>query len=195
LNAGDQVYVYYVQSNGAAGIVSANQLNNNTLNFYTTPQFTRIATDVLNPLLNYITGTEASNIAFSNTLASSAPNQPESVDDIRMNAPKTFFSQNRLITQQDFEAFIQKNFGSVVTSSFVVNNNTYINSFIKYFYDLGITRPNDDPRYLFNEVNFSHSGQDNNIYLFLTPKIKSVDENNKQYFVIFSYNAFEFEVS
>ena len=183
LNAGDQVYVYYVQSNGAAGIVSANQLNNNTLNFYTTPQFNRIAVDVLNPLLNYITSTEVSNIAFSNTLASSAPNQPESIDDIRINAPKTFFSQNRLVTQQDFEALIQKNFGSVVISSFVVNNSTYINSFIKYFYDLGITRPNDDPRYLFNEVNFSHSGQDNNIYLFLTPKIKSVDENNKQYFL------------
>ena len=41
-NAGDLVYIYYIQSNGTAGVVSANQLNSNPLNFYTTPQFTKI---------------------------------------------------------------------------------------------------------------------------------------------------------
>lgn len=183
LNAGDLVYIYYIQSNGAAGVISANQLNGNSLNFYTTPQFNRIAVDVFNPLLNYLNTTESSNILFTNNLASSAPNQPESVTSIRNNAPKTFFSQNRLITQQDFDTFVQKNFGNIVVSSKTVNNLAYINNFIKYFYDLGITRPNDDPRYLFNEVNFSHTGQDNNVYIFLTPKIKSTDANNKQYFL------------
>jgi hypothetical protein len=183
LNAGDIVYIYYVQSAGEAGIVSANQLNGNSLNFYTTPQFTSIATDVLNPLLNYITVTEASNISFSNSLASSTPNQPESVESIRQNAPKTFFSQNRLVTQQDFQTFVDRNFGNIVLSTSVVNNNSYINNFIKYFYDMGITRPNVDPRYLFNEVNFSHAGQENNIYIFCTPKIKNVDADNVQYFL------------
>lgn len=182
-NAGDLVYIYYIQSNGAAGVVSPNQLNGNALNFYTTPQFTKISPYVLNTSLNYLTITEASNISFTNTLASSTPNQPESVDSIRNNAPKSFFSQNRLITEQDFKTFIQKSFGNIVIDSSVVNNNTYINSFLKYFYDLGITRPNDDPRFLFNEVNFSHSGQDNNIYIFLTPRIKNVDADNKQYFL------------
>ena len=182
-NAGDLVYIYYIQSNGTAGVVSANQLNSNPLNFYTTPQFTKIAPFVLNNSLNYLTVTEASNISFTNSLASSTPNQPESVDSIRNNAPKTFFSQNRLITEQDFKTFVQKNFNNIIIDSIVVNNNTYINTFLKYFYDLGITRPNDDPRFLFNEVNFSHAGQDNNIYVFLTPRIKNVDANNKQYFL------------
>ena len=183
LNANDVVYIYYVQSAGEAGVVSANQLNGNSLNFYSTPQFTAIATDVFNPLLNYITDTESSNIAFSNSLASSTPNQPESVDSIRQNAPKTFFSQNRLITEEDFQTFLDRNFSNIVVSSSVVNNTTYINGFIKYFYDMGITRPNVDPRYLFNEVNFSHAGQENNIYLFCTPKIKNVSDDNTQYFL------------
>lgn len=183
LNAGDVVYVYYVQSAGAAGTISANQLNNNPLNFYTTPQFNRIAVDILNLSLNYINVTEASNIQFTNNLGSSLPNQPETVDQIRQNAPKTFFSQNRLITQQDFMTFIDKNFGNIVVDTTTVNNTSYINNFIKYFYDLGITRPNDDPRYLFNEVNFSHSGQDNNVYIFMVPRIKNVDSNNVQYFL------------
>lgn len=183
LNAGDTVYIYYIQSSGAAGVISANQLNNNALNFYTTPQFNRIALDVLNSTLNYLTVTEASNIIFSNNLGSSLPNQPETVDEIRQNAPKTFYSQNRLITQQDFTTFIDKNFGNIVIDSVTVNNNSFINNYLKYFYDLGITRPNDDPRFLFNEVNFSMAGQDNNIYIFMTPKIKNVDADNKQYFL------------
>lgn len=183
LNAGDVVYIYYVQSAGAAGVISANQLNGNSLNFYTTPQFNNIAVDVLNPLLKYITPTQASNISFTNNLGSSTPNEPESVNSIRQNAPKTFFSQNRLITNQDFQTFIDKNFGNIVISSSVVNNNTYISSFLKYFYDLGITRPNVDSRFLFNEVNFSHAGQDNNVYIFAVPKIKNVDASNTQYFL------------
>jgi len=183
LNPGDLVYIYYVQSNGTAGIISAGQLNGNTLNFYTTPQFQTIASQVLNPNLNYLTPTQATLLSFTNTIASSPPNQPESVTDIQNNAPKSFFSQNRLLTSQDFTSFITNNFSNIVTSSYVVNNNDFINGYIKYFYDLGITRPNDDPRYLFNEVNFSQSGQDNNIYLFMVPSIQTVDANNNEYFL------------
>ena len=37
LNAGDIVYVYYIQSDGQSGVISANQLNGNTLNLFTSP--------------------------------------------------------------------------------------------------------------------------------------------------------------
>jgi len=183
LNPGDSVYIYYIQSNGVAGVISANQLNNNTLNFYTTPQFLAISSQVLNKNLNYLTPTQATLLSFTNSIASSPPNQPESVADIKNNAPKSFFSQNRLLTSQDFQAFISSNYSNIVTSSQIVNNNNFINGYIKYFYDLGITRPNDDPRYLFNEVNFSQSGQDNNVYLFMVPAIQSTDSNNNEYFL------------
>lgn len=183
LNEGDTVYIYYLQSDGESGIISANQLNGNILNFYTTPQFQAIQVDILNTNLNYLTNVQAGNITWSNQLASSPPRLKESVDEIRTNAPKSFYSQNRLITSTDFETFISKNFSNIVTSIKVANNTGYLNNFIKYFYDLGITRPNQDPRYLFNEVSYSHAGQDNNVYIFCVPKIKTVDDNNVQYFL------------
>jgi len=183
LNANDTVYVYYLQSDGQSGVISANQLNNNTLNFFSTPQFNTISPYVLNPSLNYITPQLASYINFTNNLASSQPNIHESVNDIRTNAPKTFFSQNRLITESDFQTFINTIFSNIVASSSVVNNRTYIENFIQYFYNMGITRPNIDARVLFNEVNFAHAGQDNNVYMFMVPSIQTVDSSNNQYFL------------
>ena len=183
LNPGDGVYIYYLQSDGASGIISPNQLNGNTINFYSTPQFNRIKQDVLNTSLNYLNTTNVSYISFTNPIASSPPSEKESVDEIRLNAPKTFFSQNRLITEVDFTTFIDKNYKNIITSSSTVNNRNYIENYIKYFYSLGITRPNQDARVLFNEVNFAHAGQDNNIYIFMVPKIKTVDSNNTQYFL------------
>jgi len=183
LNPGDVVYIYYIQSAGAAGNVSVNAINSSNLNFYTTPQFNLIASNVFNPNLNYITTSQAGYIAFSNNLGSAPPAQPETVDQIRQNAPKTFYSQNRLITADDFNTFISTNFSNIVISSQVVNNYDYINGVIQYYYNLGITRPNTDPRYMYNEVNFSFAGQDNNIYIFLTPSIQTVNANNNQYFL------------
>jgi len=183
LNAGDTLYVYYLQSDGAAGVISTNQLNNNTLNFFATPQFNTLSPSILNQSLNYITPTLASYINFTNNVGSSQPNAGESVQDIRTNAPKTFYSQNRLITESDFETFLKSNFSNIVLDSKAINNRTYIENVIKYFYDMGITRPNMDARVLFNEVNFAHAGQDNNIYLYMVPTIQTVDSNNNQYFL------------
>lgn len=180
---GSSVYIYYIRSDGAQGIVSANQINGSSLTFYSTPQFKQISADVFSTTLNYINASEASAISFANDLASSPPNTAASVEDIRQNAPKTFYSQNRLITSSDFESFIEKNFNNIVIDSAVVNNSDYIDSVIAYYYSLGITRPNDDPRVAFNEFTYSHSGQANNVYMYVVPRIRNVDETNKQYFL------------
>ena len=183
LNVNDTVYIYLLQSDGEAGVISANQLNSNPINFYSTPQFNLIKADVLSQTLNYLTIVQSAYLNFTNPLASSLPNQGETVDQIRVNAPKTFFSQNRLITETDFKTFIDRTYSNIVLSSSVVSNRPYMENFIKYFYDLGLTRPNQDARFLLNEVNFAHAGQDNNVHLFMVPKIKSVDDNNNQYFL------------
>jgi len=183
LNVNDTVYIFILQSDGQAGVISANQLNSNPINFYSTPQYNLIKADVLNQSLNYLTVTQSSYLNFTNPIASSSPNQGETVDQIRLNAPKTFFSQNRLITDIDFKTFIDRNYSNIVLNSNVVSNRSYIENFIKYFYDLGLTRPNQDARFMFNEVNFAHSGQDNNVHLFMVPKIKTVSADNTQYFL------------
>ena len=86
LNTGDLVYMYYLQSDGEAGVVSANQLNSNIINFYSTPQFNQIKAAVLPQTLNYLTITQSAYLNFTNPLASSSPNQGETVDEIRVNA-------------------------------------------------------------------------------------------------------------
>ena len=47
LNVNDTVYVYLLQSDGEAGVISANQLNSNPINFYSTPQFNLIKADLI----------------------------------------------------------------------------------------------------------------------------------------------------
>jgi hypothetical protein len=183
LNTNDQVYVYYLQSDGASGVISANQLNGQTINFFQSPQFNKISADVFSSTLNYISVNLATNISFSNNLASSSSREKETVDEIRVNSPKTFFSQNRLLTSDDFKTFISKNFSNIVIDVKAVNNNSFIENYIKYFYDLGLASPNGDPRFLSNEVNFAHAGQDNNVYIFAVPRIQSVDSSNTQYFL------------
>ncbi len=65
----------------------------------------------------------------------------------------------------------------------VVNNKRYINEFIDYFYKLGLDKPNDDPRFLFNQLKFSTSSDTNNVYLFLVPSISNVDNENNVNFL------------
>jgi hypothetical protein len=58
----------------------------------------------------------------------------------------------------------------VVKSVKVLDNTTYTSRFLKYFYTIGLNKPNDDTRVLFNQVAFSNSTSFNNVYLFCVPK-------------------------
>mgnify|MGYP003142047784 CR=1 FL=1 len=184
LNEGDEILIYYLKSDGESGVVSPNQLNGNNLNFFTTPQFEAISNDIyVTQNITFLTPQNAQNIAFSNQNSSTNPKEKETVDEIRINSKKSFQSQNRLVTIEDYETFITRNFSNIIQSLNVVNNKSYINEYIKYFYDLGLDRPNDDPRFLFNQLKFSSSGESNNVYLFAVPAIKNVNENNEVNFL------------
>jgi hypothetical protein len=184
LNEGDEILIYYLKSDGESGVVSPNQLNGNNLNFFTTPQFEAISKDIYaTQNITFLTPQNAQNIAFSNQNSSTNPKEKETVDEIRINSKKSFQSQNRLVTIEDYETFITRNFSNIIQSLNVVNNKSYINEYIKYFYDLGLDRPNDDPRFLFNQLKFSSSGESNNVYLFGVPAIKNVNENNEVNFL------------
>ena len=93
----------------------------------------------------------------------------ESVEEIKINAPNLFNSQYRLVTTDDYRNYILKNFGNWVKSASVVNNFDYTAIYQKYFFDIGLDRPNDDSRVLFNQVNFSDACDFNNIYIFAVP--------------------------
>tara|TARA_R110002012_G_scaffold33924_1_gene98757 strand:+ start:2312 stop:4123 length:1812 start_codon:yes stop_codon:yes gene_type:complete len=183
LKIGDQVLIYYLKSDGEKGKVSPNQLNGNKINFFTTPQFEIISKDIYDQNFTFLTPQQTQEISFSNLNSSTESKEKEDVESIKINSKKLFQSQNRLVTVQDYTSFINKNFSNLVDSLKVVSNNSYIKDYIGYFYDLGLDRPNDDPRFLFNQLKFSTSASNNNVYMFLVPSIRNVDENNIETFL------------
>lgn len=183
LKIGDQVLIYYLKSDGESGKISPNQLDGNKINFFTTTQFEQISQDIYDDNLTFLTPQQTQELSFSNKSSSTSPREKEDVEDIRINSKKLFQSQNRLVTEQDYTAFVNKNFSNLVDSLQVVNNDLYIKDYIGYFYNLGLDRPNDDPRFLFNQLKFASSKNSNNVYLFMVPSIRNVDENNIETFL------------
>jgi len=169
LNEGDLVAIYYLKSDGQNGQISKNQIDNQQLYFYNTTQFNAILNDTTSSGANIITSAEAANVSFTNANASTLFKTKESVEEIKVNAPNLFNSQYRLVTTDDYRNYILKNFGNWVKSASVVNNFDYTAIYQKYFFDIGLDRPNDDSRVLFNQVNFSDACDFNNVYIFAVP--------------------------
>jgi hypothetical protein len=174
LNAGDTVAVYYLRSNGTSGEVGPGLLDNNRLFFYNTPQFASIKSNVIPDNLNLITSTQASYLAFSNIDASTQFVDIESVKDIKTNAINSFRSQYRLITSEDFTSYISKNYSNIISSTRAVNNWDYISGHLKYYFDLGVDKPNLQSRVLFNQVKFSDSCNFNNVYIYAVPRLEKL---------------------
>ena len=169
LNEGDLVAIYYLKSDGQNGQISKNQIDNQQLYFYNTTQFNTILNDTTSSGTNLINSAEAANVSFTNTNASTLFKNKETVEEIKTNAPNLFNSQYRLVTTDDYRNYILKNFGNWVKSASVVNNFDYTAVYQNYFFDIGLDRPNDDSRVLFNQVNFSDACDFNNIYVFAVP--------------------------
>ena len=169
LNPGDIVAIYYLRSDGANGVVSKDTINNQPLYFYTTNQFNEILGDIVSPSANLLTIQQSSQLKFSNDNPSTNFRLKESVIEIKQNAPNLYNSQYRLVTINDYNAYISKNFGSWVKSVECCNNFSYTDQYLNYFFDIGLDRPNDDSRVLFNQVNFADSCDFNNIYIFAVP--------------------------
>ena len=179
LNASDKVSIFYLKSDAEKGEISANKLNDTLLNTYTTPLFERISTDVYKDSnLSFISPSDLTKIGFSNELPSTPWKDKETVDEIKNNAPKIFSSQNRLVTGDDYKSFVETNYSNIVKSLNVVSNTEFINGYMKYFFNLGLNAPNDDPRFLLNQLKFSSSAELNNIYFFMVPQIDNYNQEN-----------------
>lgn len=179
INAGDKVSIFYLKSDAEKGEISANKLNDALLNTYTTPLFERISTDVYKDSnLSFITPTDLTKIGFSNELPSTPWKDKETVDEIKENSPKIFSSQSRLVTGNDYKAFVETNYSNIVKSLNVVSNTEFINGYMQYFFNLGLNAPNDDPRFLLNQLKFSSSAELNNIYFFMVPQLDNYNQEN-----------------
>jgi len=171
LSEGDIVSVTYIQSDNKAGVISKNTINGNKLYVYDSVRQRQIFNDTFSNKdeTSFINISNSSFITFNNSQNSTSLAEEETVDQIRLNAPKEFASQLRLVTESDYEAYVEKNLANVVNSVTVVNNDSYINEYIKYFYDICVD-PNKVNRVLINQINFADACDFNNINVFCVPK-------------------------
>jgi hypothetical protein len=172
LKEGDQVAIYYLISAGAAGEIPASYLNTSNLIPYNSPTYSQI---VLSNIQGEVLNKEASlkQVIFNNINPSTAFSSYETVDEIRSRAPGVYKSQGRLVTTQDYISFISSKFSNIVRDVRVKNNLEYLDEYIKYLYDIGLSNPYIESRVLHNQVLYANSNTSNNIYLFCLPKSKS----------------------
>jgi hypothetical protein len=174
LAPGDEVAVYYLRSSKEKGEIGTNVLNGNQLFYYTTARFSTIQANTTPVNVNLLSQSQASTLVFTNPNPSTKFVDVESVDSIKTNSLNTFRSQYRLITTGDFETYLSKNFSNLFASVKAVNNWDYLTGHMKYYFDLGVTRPNLESRVLFNQIKFADSSNANNIYVYAVPKLEKV---------------------
>lgn len=173
LNAGDIVQIYYIQSSGSDGTVGEGGLTSKQITLFSSDRFTEILNDT-----HFVNANEKQvdfvSVPFLKILSNTPSTyftEKESVEDIRDNAPGIFRTQYRLVTSNDFKNYILTNYTNLVHDIKVVNNQSYLQQYIKYYYDLGLSNPNNDARVLLNQVMFSDACNFNNVYMFAVPKI------------------------
>lgn len=174
LKEGEEVKIFYVQSDGVQGQIGSNVLNQYRFNLYNSTTFTAISQDIYSNQINLILPITLPYLLPANKNNSSPISNAETVDQIKQNVPKLFTSQDRLVTNGDYRYFIERNFNNVVKSIQVLSNEEYASGYLKYFYNIGVNRSNDDCRVLLNQVTFAPSTNFNNVYIFTVPKISTI---------------------
>ena len=184
LREGDIVSVSYILSDGVKGAISSNAINGNKLFVYDSPRWREIYADVYGEDSSYTTinVVNSSKVNFSNSLNSSQIADAEGVEDIKRNANRLFSSQLRLVTPEDYESFIEKSFNNVLASTKVVDNDSYLNSYIDYFYSICVD-PNKSNRVIINQVNFADSCDFNNVNVFTVPRFRITEDGAYPEFV------------
>jgi hypothetical protein len=168
LKAGAQIIIYHLISNGEIAVVGNNVISEaQSISKYSSQTYSEIITEVGNsPII--------SDLKLQNTGPSTAIAYPESVTSIRKNAPRVFASQGRLLSLDDYSAYLNKNFSSYYKDTYFCKNDEYISEYLKYYYDLGMSSPQLDSRLNIAQVEFMSAVNFNNIYCFLVPSINTI---------------------
>lgn len=167
LEKDNTILIYYLVSDGTNGELGSNALEGRKMNIFSTTNLNSI---LQKTNLNYLTQNETNYLLFNNKFSSSYFSEPETVESIRKNAPGVFRSQFNVSTKKSYQSFIRNNFYNIIQDVVVKNNTEYLDSYIKYYYELGLTKPQYESRALFNQINYSDSCNFNNVYIFCVPK-------------------------
>jgi len=163
----DRVLIYYLLSNGVDGEIGVSALQNKKI----APSVSFNLQTILDSSNSiYMSQSQLLELSLNNKFPSTYYSTPESIESIRKNAPGVFRSQFSITTKKSYETFVKSNFSYIIHDSVVMNNSEYLDSYIKYFYELGLTKPQNESRALFNQVNYADACNFNNVYIFCVPK-------------------------
>lgn len=170
LSANDLVAIFYLKVDTTASTIGTNALAGNRIIRFNSSTYSTVLIDTITNFGIYITSDDLKYVLLDNDFSSSPYSAEESVDSIRKNAPKTFRTQNRLVTSLDFDTFIRTNFSNLLTDTKILNNDEYLQNHMKYLHSIGLNAPQLESSILYNQVNFATSCNFNNIYIYLVPK-------------------------
>lgn len=174
LEEGDEVAIYFLQTDGEKGEVDIGTLDGNKLFLYDSIRYNTIIKDTVSVNLNLLNNDQTRYLSFTNNEPSTKFQDKESAEAIKTNAPRIYNSQFRLVTAQDYESFVNKNFANIISATKAVNNWDYLNGHFRYYYELGLNRPNNDSRVLFNQTKFADTCDFNNIYVYGVPRLDKI---------------------
>ena len=170
LEAGDRVVVYYLQSWQDGGVIGPRAAKTSTPTIFSTTNFVSVINDVNGDEYNYVTANLYNRLVFDNDTGSTLPRSEETVEEIRKNAPANFKGQYRLVTAEDFEAFVKTNFAAFISDVKVFSNWDYTGKYLKYFHDININ-PAGFNQILLNQVLYADACNFNNIYVCAVPRV------------------------
>ena len=176
LSANDLVSIFYLKIDPTSTSIGTNALRNTRLISFNSSSYNTILSNTITNFGSYTTSDNLRYLSLDNDFSSAPYSDEESVDSIRKNAPKTFRTQNRLVTSSDFDTFIRTNFSNILTDTKILNNEEYLQNHMKYLYNIGLNTPQLENSILYNQVNFATSCNFNNVYFYGVPK-----NENQQY--------------
>jgi hypothetical protein len=172
LEPGDSIQIFYLESVGDEGRVGSNFLDDSKFVLLGTTKYNDIMRDTRAENINYITLDSIEMLQLTNNSPSTFAQERESIEDIKRKAPIHYISQDRIVTLTDFKTHISKNFDVLLSSSDVVDNNTYLDGHFKYLAEeLGLNNPLTESRVMQSHLDYASTSTGNNIYIYGVPKI------------------------
>jgi hypothetical protein len=179
LTMDDTVSVFYLSCKSTAAELPTGALRAGTpLKTFNSLNFSQIVLDLQNISLNATTFEVYKNLEIGNDFPTTNFTFEESVEQIRNNAPKSFNMRKRLVTCEDYQYFISSHFPGLVKDCYVCNNDTFLESHLKYLNDIGISAPYLTKTVLFNQIQFASTCNFNNIYAYLLPQSSNLQSLN-----------------
>lgn len=117
---------------------------------------------------------------------SSMPSEPETVEQIRENAPSHFRRSGRTITADNFRAKIKEKFYSDIVDCVVMNNMEYMSTFYKWLWELGIEKLGNPRKWINPSISsigtygykYADATDSNNVYIWIKQETDSNSVGN-----------------